>query len=73
MRTRVIWFIYIWYIYADVGGVDAQSDQRMRRGATYAHSCYLVHIWCIDVDGWIGMHRATSACAKKLVMRTHVI
>ena len=31
--------------------IHAQSDQRMRRGANYAHSCYLGNIWYIYADG----------------------
>ena len=68
------WFLTFDLDQGHVGGVGyAQSDQRMRRGATYAHLCYLVNIWCIYADGGMVMRRATSACAEVLLMRTHVI
>ena len=45
----------------------------MSRGATSAHTCYFIDIWCIYAPGGRGMHRATSACAEALLMHTHFI
>ena len=31
------------------------NDQRMRKGATYAHSCYLVYIWNVYMLQGVGV------------------
>ena len=71
-ETLLVCTHMIWVICIKKGG-DAQNNQRMRRGTTYAHLCDLGNIVCKKFIKRGRMRRATSACAEGLLMRTYVI
>ena len=71
IRTHFIWSKYDVHMILGLG--YAYSDQRMCRGATYAHSCYLVNIFFYIYSWNVGIRRATAAYTEALLMRTDVV